>query len=351
MSPSRFSFHKKLFGLFLMILFVLFVFTRCEQSEEAVPVADTAELEQALNSFDEEYEYEEEFVDENGRYFGKCRRRSTLFTATAALIYTGLLPVINTQVTLFLPDDIAFAKAGLYPWNICRVPKDVLTNILLYHAAEGRIFAAHLPACSFQMINESTIGFEFKSKKVLIKDASEKRARILLTDKRVCKSVFHVIDKVLEPPSLSLVDIASDDNFSILVELLDATGLLDVVADPEANITVFAPTNSAFEALEEDNPGILEYLSDNPDLLTQVLLHHVVNPDVGIVFSFCLSDGFDIPTANGDFIEVVNLKKGILRSSGGVEVGLVPSGLDLLATNGVIHVINYVLVPSFDMDV
>ena len=84
------------------------------------------------------------------------------------------------------------------------------------------------------------------------------------------------------------------------------------------------------------------------DLLTQVLLHHVVGDRA---FSNCLSDGLMVPTLNDDDI-TVDLENLQLESSGGTVVGLVtePFLLDIQATNGVIHVIDGVLLPQNVLD-
>ena len=73
----------------------------------------------------------------------------------------------------------------------------------------------------------------------------------------------------------TIVDVAAgDENFSTLVSLVEAAGLVETLSDTEAEFTVFAPTNDAFAALPE---FVVEYLQNNPDLLTQVLTYHVVD--------------------------------------------------------------------------
>ncbi len=328
---------------------VAVAFTSCQEPEEVAPkISDpTPDLEQALTEFEAEFEYIDDANPEsNERRRGPKRylRKSTYFTLLAALKYTGLLPTVaKNKLTIFAPDDKAFAEIGLNFWNVRKLPKDVLTNILLYHVAEGFVFSKELPDCSLEMFNGSNIGLKFKRRKVFIKDKTNDFAKVIFTDKRLINSLFHGIDKVLMPPEETIATIASgNDDFSTLVFLLQETGLVGAVADPEANLTVFAPTNKAFEDLEAALPGITAYLLDNPDELTKVLLHHV---SPGSTFSFCLSDGMMIPTLNEDNLKF-DANSLTLESSSGNSVDLIPSLLDIHATNGVIHAIDFVLVPS-----
>ena len=126
----------------------------------------------------------------------------------------------------------------------------------------------------------------------------------------------------------SIVDIAaSDPDLSILVGLLTQTGL-DEVLSGDGPFTVFAPSNEAFAALD---PAILEAISSDPDLLTDVLLYHVVE---GTVLSSDLSDGAMVPTVNGanvtTFLNPPRVNNANITAA------------DVLASNGVIHIMDAV---------
>ena len=148
----------------------------------------------------------------------------------------------------------------------------------------------------------------------------------------------------------SVVDIAlSSDDFSILVQALTAAGLVDVL-DGEGPFTVFAPTNAAFEALIEKLGITLEDLLAE-DQLYRVLLAHVVS---GRILSTDITDGLSAPSLNDGFV----LRFGLNPPAGA------PAGLgvfinedteivvaDILAFNGVVHVIDQVLIPeNFSLD-
>jgi transforming growth factor-beta-induced protein len=341
----------------LVLTLMLLIATACDKEEAYVePQEDLPDFITALENFDEEVEYGELASPEArfGSYYfkRKWKKRPTYLTLVSALNYTRLFStVVRNEVTVFAPDDEAFAKLGLHFWNIRKLDKDVLTDILLYHTAEGFIFARDLPDCAQDMLNGSAIGFNFMDEKVLIKDASNEFAQVVYTDRKALNTVWHGIDKVLTPPDKTIAEIAvSDDRFSTLVSLLQAAGLDGVVADPNQSLTVFAPTNTAFDELIKfvaDNLGfdLVAYLTKYPEELDKVLKHHVAG---GSTFSFCLENGDMIPTLNADEITVdfsdATMPK--LISSNGTPVGLIGDLLDIHANNGVIHAIDFVLLPS-----
>jgi transforming growth factor-beta-induced protein len=338
---------RKFAGVSLLLAFMFLFVTSCNKEEnvQPQPEEDLPDLITMLESFDEEVEYRE--FGENERRGGKwIKRQPTFFTLADALKYTGLfVPVVKEKLTVFAPTDEAFREIGINFWNVWRQDKDFLTSVILYHAAPGFIFARDLPDCSLEMLDGSYTGFNFDNGDVFINDATDEFAQVIFTDKRALNSVFHGIDKVLIPPTETIAGIASGNpDFSILVSLLVAADLVDVVADPDQNLTVFAPTNAAFEDLLAGVApfDLLGYFEEYPEELTNVLLHHVAG---GSTFSFCLADGQGIPTLNGDNL-TVDLGDLELISSSGNEVGLIPSLLDIHATNGVIHAIDAVLIPD-----
>lgn len=336
----------KLSGSFIALMFMFLVITSCNKEENVQPPLqeDLPDLVTALESFDEEVEYSDA-EGENARWGAIKKKKPTFFTLAAALKYTGLfIPVVQNRLTVFAPTDEAFNELGINLWNIRKQDKDFLTSVILYHAAAGFIYSNDLPACSLAMLDGSFTGFKYQMGKVFINDATDDFAQVIFTDKKALNSVFHGIDKVLIPPTETIAGIASgNDNFDILVGLLGAANLAGVVNDPDQNLTVFAPTDAAFKSLTglTDEDEIIEAVAVNP-LLTEILLHHVA---AGSTFSFCLTDGQSIPTLNEDNL-TVDLGNLELSSSSGNVAGLVPGLLDIHANNGVIHVINAVLLPA-----
>lgn len=143
-----------------------------------------------------------------------------------------------------------------------------------------------------------------------------------------------------EPAGNDIVDIASGNpNFSTLVAALSAAGLVDTLRG-EGPFTIFAPTNAAFEALPE---GTVETLlqPENVDQLRSILLYHVVPGS--ITSDQVLGQRLDVATVNGATVRVDGTG-GKYNAAVRVNDANV-TGADVLATNGVIHVIDKVLIP------
>ncbi len=133
---------------------------------------------------------------------------------------------------------------------------------------------------------------------------------------------------------------ASDEQFSILVDLVTAAGLGEALSG-EGPFTVFAPTNDAFQALPT---FVRDYVIANPDVLTQILLYHVV--EGAAVASTDLApeqmvDSMDM----GNELTIVANDMGVMVDDATV---IAP---DVAASNGIIHVVDTVLLPPITLDV
>ena len=151
----------------------------------------------------------------------------------------------------------------------------------------------------------------------------------------------------------TVVDVAaSNKSFSTLVTLVKAAGLAGALSSPNAQLTVFAPTNAAFKSLETAVPGVTKALTDpmNKGLLVQVLKYHVLGSKVMAADAIAAAKKkAKVPTllgknANGKI--ALSLKGGqlALSDSAGLNTAIVTK-TDIAASNGVVHVINKVLVP------
>ncbi len=188
-------------------------------------------------------------------------------------------------------------------------------------------------------VNGATITVSIEGETVMINESTVTTANV-----EASNGVIHIIDKVLLPPTEeveefyfdTVVDIAlsDDDNFSILVAALTKADLVGALQG-EGPFTVFAPTNAAFAALLEALDITAEQLLDQPDL-DKILLYHVVS---GRVLSTDLSEGMTPETLNGETI-TISLDGGVFINDSEVVIA------DLQAANGVVHVIDAVLVPE-----
>ncbi len=134
-----------------------------------------------------------------------------------------------------------------------------------------------------------------------------------------------------------LVDVlVASGNYRTLLAGLEAAGLVDALR-AEGPFTVFAPTDAAFEALEEAAPGALqELLADPAGQLTQILLYHVAS---GEVLAEDITTGMEVATLQGDSATLEIRGDSVLINGANI------SSPDILAANGVAHGIDAVLIP------
>ena len=160
-------------------------------------------------------------------------------------------------------------------------------------------------------------------------------AMVTVADLVADNGVVHVIDAVLIPedPTTVVDIIVNSENHNTLETAVVAAGLVDALSG-EGPFTVFAPTDDAFDALPE---GTLDAVLADTDLLTSILTHHVA---AGFVLSTDLSDGMMVTTLNGTELMVTIDENGVMIDNAMVTV------VDLVADNGVVHVIDAVLIPE-----
>lgn len=261
----------------------------------------------------------------------------------AALTEADLVEALQGDgpFTVFAPTNAAF-EALLTELDITAaqlLAQPDLSKVLLYHVISGAaVMSGDLTegqtaeTMNGEDITVSLVGGVF------INDSE-----VIDADIEATNGVIHVIDKVLVPSDFELVDIPetvvdialSSDDFSILVSALTEAGLVSTLQG-EGPFTVFAPTNAAFAALLEQLEITAEELLAHPDL-SKVLLYHVVS---GRVLSTDLTDGMEATTLNDGEKVTVTLGEGVLINDSAVTTA------DIEALNGVVHVIDEVLVPA-----
>ena len=169
-------------------------------------------------------------------------------------------------------------------------------------------------------------------------DASGDTSDLVDVDNLTTNGVIHVIDDMLFPTSDSLADLAIDD-LSILKEAVVVAGLTDALEDEDANLTVFAPTNAAFEKLFVDLEISKQDLLSNKYLLRQVLTYHVVNDDR--IFASEIEAGSQT-MLNGIKITFDDNKQ--ITDAANQEINITLANNQ--ASNGVAHIIDTVILPS-----
>jgi transforming growth factor-beta-induced protein len=155
---------------------------------------------------------------------------------------------------------------------------------------------------------------------------------VVIADIMASNGIVHVIDGVLIPPSMqlpSIVEIAtSDDDFSTLVGALQAADLVTTL-EGDGPFTVFAPTNYAFEGLDDIPEG---------DDLKEVLLYHVL---AGKYTAEDLLEEQTVTTLQGSDI-TIQMEDDKIILNGCVTLSVA----NIEASNGIVHVIKRVLIPT-----
>jgi len=267
-------------------------------------------------------------------------------TLVSALQATGLdstLANLDSNFTVFAPSDAAFAK--LPAGTLDNLSNDQLTDILLYHVLPGKVLAdgaitlAQSAENMTETANGDNVSLSFVDSMLYVNGAKVSKADVMADN-----GVIHVIDNVIMPPAMmdtptqNIVEVAlaDPDNFSTLVDALTAADLVTTLANEEATFTVFAPTNAAFAAVD---PDALAALLADTEALTTVLLTHVVSDASLSSLDAYAANGKMLTTASGKSVEVsVDAESGALIIGGATVVIS-----DVVTTNGVIHVIDTVI--------
>ncbi len=277
----------------------------------------------------------------------------------------------DAELTVFAPTDAAFSALaealGEDAFAAVLADPAALTNILLFHVVDGIISSSDLVAAfpeagatiQIPVLNGQNLAA------TLNEDGSitlEGGATIVATDVEASNGVVHVIDAVLLPETRTIAEIVTDSataempEFSVLLTAVGAAdpAVLEALSDPEAELTVFAPTDAAFgaliEALGED---AFNAIVADPATLSDILLYHVIAAKVsstdlvGLFSADMLPEGVEM---NDDGALVVTMANGATATISATEDGVfindaMISIVDIDAANGVIHVIDAVIVP------
>ena len=248
--------------------------------------------------------------------------------------------------TVFAPTDDAFKAlfTTLGVNGIADLSKEALTPILLSHVVSGNVTSGQLSDGEVQTLNPD--------KKILIGTSGgvtiDGGIKVLLADVQGTNGVVHVIDKVIVPEAKSntIVDIAlATADFSTLVAALQKADLVSALADEDAMLTVFAPTNQAFADLLTELGA--SSLDDVPfATLTNILLYHVIN---GKNMAADISTGY-FPTLAKGPADNTNLKVYVDMGSTMLNKRAKITSTDIEADNGVIHIIDKVILPQSVVD-
>ncbi len=268
-------------------------------------------------------------------------------TLVAALQATGLDATLSGEgpFTVFAPTDAAFAILGEDTIGALLNDTDTLSDILLYHVIAGQAVdattAISLAGQSVEMANSDSVALSLNNGNLLVN-----RSVVTTTDIQTSNGIIHVIDAVLLPPSDGNTSGESSENtiytaainagLDTFVAAAKVAGLKDALNHPGDIYTVFAPSEAAFAAL---GTGTLNTLVNDPDTLRNILLYHVLPGTTVDAAAAAGLVGIDITAGNGTTLQLSQRSDGLYVQNSRIVI------TDIPAVNGVIHVIDAVLIP------
>lgn len=317
------TYGNKFLKVMAVTLIAAFTLSSCEKEEEAPePTKDIVELAQATSTL------------------------STLVTAltTAELISTfkGTGPF-----TVFAPSDAAFDKLEEGVLDILIANPEVLADLLKYHVVSGKKLSTDLSTGTVQtLLTGKSINLTVSMGSVKLNGSSN----VTTADVDATNGVVHIIDEVLLPegfqlPKKSIAELASETpDLSILTEALTKFPNLVSALGGEGSFTVFAPTNEAFTALL----GVIGQtgLNDIPEnVIERLLKYHVIAG--ASLKSTDLTDGQAAATLLSDQDKLTVDINGTAVKINNANV----TTANIEAGNGIIHVIDAVLVPELELSI
>lgn len=260
-------------------------------------------------------------------------------TLEAAVIAAELADDLSAEgpFTVFAPTDAAFAAVGEETINaLLADPTGDLANILLFHAVFGVASTQNvMDGTSIGSLQGQNLTFGINGSTVTINGVN-----VSVLDIRGENGVVHVIDAVLLPePSKTFVDgtimdvVSTSPVHTTLNSLINSAGLAGALSG-EGPLTLFAPTDDAIAALPAD--VVASLTADPTGALAQVLLFHATS---GVASTDNIMDGTTIGTLQGGNLTFAATADGVTVN------GINISTFDINTNNGVVHVIDAVLVP------
>jgi len=261
-------------------------------------------------------------------------------TLAAAVTAAGMVETLKGTgpFTVFAPTDEAFAAIQSDVDNLLKPEnKTQLEKVLKCHVVDGKIMANDLKdGQELTTIDGNKLKVtKMSDGKIMVGDA-----HITVSDVTATNGVVHMIDKVIIPTTPSpmvkskdIVDIAAE-SAKTLAAAVTAAGLVETLKG-SGPFTVFAPTDAAFAAIQSDVDNLLK--PENKAQLSKILTYHVVS---GKTLAADLKDGQMITTVEGTTLKVTITNGKVMINGANV------ISADIPASNGVIHVIDKVLMPK-----
>jgi transforming growth factor-beta-induced protein len=292
-------------------------------------------------------------------------------TAADPAVLEALSAADGDKLTVFAPTDAAFAAIPADTLKAVLADQKLLTSILLFHVVPGEVMSKDvvglLDAAKDAPVSVKTLQGQHiditknEAGDILVNGA---KLDLKMVDIEASNGVIHVIDTVIMPETKTVAELVTEaagmmdkPEFTTLLTAVKAAdpAVLKTLSDPEAVLTVFAPTDAAFAAVPADT---LKAVLADQKMLTDVLLYHVhVSEATGDVAAAPVAfadvaaaltatdapkDGIKVPTALAGKDLTISLDAdGNPVINGSVKI----ISHDIDAANGIIHVIDGVLLP------
>ncbi|XP_069115669.1 transforming growth factor-beta-induced protein ig-h3-like [Argopecten irradians] len=234
--------------------------------------------------------------------------------------------------TIFAPSNAAFAKLPASLMATLGSDVNALANVLKYHVVSGSVRKqdasneAQLDTLAGKKIRLNIYNHTHK--------VTAEGSTITRFDLQASNGYVHILDTVMLPPEGSIVDlVAGNSELSTLLSKVQSANLVSALQGD--GLTVFAPTNDAFARL---GSGVLDHLANNPKLLKEILEYHVVP-----------HTEYSAGLYNREHVRTIDTHHDIIRVHVSGDSVKINNGnvikADISATNGVVHIIDHVLLP------
>ena len=335
--------------------------------------SDSASASEPADDMADEMTEEDDAADEPGTIVDVAVGAGSFETLVAAVTEAGLVDTLSGEgpFTVFAPTDDAFAAAldalGLTASEL--LASEALGDILTYHVVAGAVDAAtaiSLDGQSAGTVQGEEIAISVVDGSVVINDS----ATVIQADVAASNGIIHVIDAVILPPTIAeallgdpmeesdeamademveeeevaeelgtIVEVAAEAGiFKTLLAAGDAAGLSPVL-DAPGDYTIFAPTDDAFAAALEALGLTAEELLADTATLTSILTYHGLLGSVDAAAAIAL-DGQSVATINSAEIAISVVDGNVVINDTATVIQA-----DVAASNGIIHVIDAVLLP------
>lgn len=245
----------------------------------------------------------------------------------------------GSNLTVFAPDNDAFAASGITSTVINSLTPAQLTDILTYHVVGARVASGSVPVSdTVKTLQGQNIYASRNANGVFVNGVAVKSADVAASN-----GVIHVISSVLMAPTENIAEIATGEpELSRLVTAVVHAGLLPAIQGP-GKYTVFAPTNAAFTAA--GFPTDASITAAPADAVAAIVRAHILPTNV---FASDLIAGANTPTIQTGVSLLIATTPPSVKINGSANPAsniVVPAGVNIMAKNGVVHLIDRVILP------